>query len=223
MLAWIKAQLRDHFGFSKAEANGTLVLLLLCCLCLIVPQGLKWYYSTQPLANHDRDIALLEQTLARLAAQKQTPTPSPAKPSSKAYDLQQLQPFDINTTDAAQLSTIKGIGAVLAARIVKFRDKLEGFVSQAQYQEVYGLRPAVVQRLQKHTYIQADFCPALLNINTADIPTLAAHPYLTYQQAKHIVRYREQHGPFSNVEALSALVCMDQATMEKVSAYLIAH
>ncbi len=220
MLAWIKARLRDHFGFSKAEANGTLVLLLLCCLCLIVPQGLNWYYSTQPWANHDQDIALLEQTLARLEAQKQTPKPSPVKPPSNAYDLQQL--LDINTADAAQLSTIKGIGAVLAARIVKFRDKLGGFVSQTQYQEVYGLRPAVVQRLQKHTYIRVDLCPALLNINTADVQTLAAHPYLTYQQARSIVRYREQHGPFSTVEALSDLVRMDQATMEKMKAYLIA-
>ena len=222
MLSWLQDRLRDYFGFSKAEANGTLVLLLLTTICLIVPQSLHWYYSTQPVASHDQDIALLERTLAMLEVQKQTPKPSPVKPPSNTYSLQQLQPFDINTADATQLSTIKGIGAVLAARIVKFRDKLGGFVSQVQYQEVYGLRPAVIQRLQKHTYISTDFRPALLNINTADVQTLAAHPYLTYQQARSIVRYREQHGSLSSVNALSALMLMDKTTLEKVKAYLIA-
>ena len=222
MLEWIKARLQDHFGFSKAETNGTLVLLLLCCLCLVVPWGLKWYYSTQPVASHDQDIALLEQALKILEAQKQTLKTSHKKHANNSKRPQQPLPFDINTADKAQISTIKGIGAVLSARIVKFRDKLGGFVRSAQYEEVYGLRPEVISRLKKHTYISPNFCPQRLNINTADTRALAAHPYLTYQQAKSIVCYREQHGPFPRITALEALILMDKATLEKVGPYLDA-
>lgn len=220
MLSWIKARLRDHFGFSKAETNGTLVLLLLTTTCLLVPQGLKWYYSLQPEASYDQDIALLERTLTMLEAQTQTPKPAYTKPNSSPYRPQKLQTFDINTADEAQLSTIQGIGTTLSARIVKFRNKLGGFVSQAQYQEVYGLQPEVITRLKKHAYISTAFRPTLLNINTADLKTLAAHPYLTYQQAQTIVRYRTQHGPFASIDALSALVLIDSATLEKIQLYL---
>jgi len=168
--------------------------------------------------------------LEELGAAKQNPEQLAAStqvsPIDARYDVQPpqlphpLQPFDINTADATQLSTVKGIGLVLSARIVKFRDRLGGFVSQVQYQEVYGLSPEVVDRLRAHTYIRASFCPSKLDINIADVQALAAHPYLTYQQARSMVHYRAQHGPFIAVEALSALVLIDSSTLEKLNPYL---
>ena len=222
MFSWISARLRAHFGFSKAEANGTFVLLLLTSTCLLVPQGLKWYYSVQPKASHDQDVALLERTLALLEAQVQRPKHTHKKRKKEPSHANLLQSFDINTASEAQLSAIKGIGQVLSARIVNFRNKLGGFINQAQYQEVYGLLPDVVDHLKKHTYIRADFQPNSVNVNTADATTLAAHPYMTYQQARSIIRYRAQHGPFSATEALSALVLIDEATLQKLNPYLVA-
>lgn len=213
MFSWVKARLRDH---------GTLVLLLLASTCLLVPQGLKWYHSLQPEANHDQDIALLERTLAMLVTQEQRPKHIQKKPKNNLYPSQPLQSFDINTADETQLSTIKGTGPVLSARIVKFRNQLGGFISEAQYQEVYGLRPEVAERLKQHTYISAIFHPTKLDINTAGAQTLAAHPYITYQQARSMVRYRAQHGPFLTTESLSALALIDKATLEKLNPYLSA-
>ena len=228
MLAWIKAMLRDHFGFSKAETNGTLVLLVLMIACLIVPWGLKQYYSTQPGHDYNQDIALLERTLALLEAQKQ-PSPKPQKsksthhkPTSKpaVTKSQQPAPFDINIAHAAQLKTIRGIGSVLSTRIVKFRNKLGGFVHPAQYQEVYGLKPEVIERLKKSTYIDTSFCPTQIDINAADAKTLATHPYCTDAQARSIVHYRTQHGPFLTLKALKDSGLMDEATLTKLKPYL---
>jgi len=220
MFYWMRARLRKHFGFSRAETNGTFVLLLLTSVCLLVPQGLKWYYSMQPEANHDQDIALLEHTLLLLEARKKSPKYTHKKFKKNSQHPPATQSFDINTASEAQLSTIEGIGPVLAARIVKFRNKLGGFISQAQYQEVYGLRPEVVERLKQHTYISVISASAKLNINTADVKTLAAHPYITYQQARSIVHYRAQHGLFLTIESLSALVLIDKTTLEKLTPYL---
>jgi competence protein ComEA len=221
MLSWIKARLRNHFGFSKTETNGTLVLLVVTSICLLVPQVLKWYQEPTFEVNHDQDIALLEATLKKLEAHKASPQPA-TKRTNLPKLKKQSKAFNINTASATQLSTIKGIGPVLSARIVKFRNKLGGFTHSKQYEEVYGLLPEVVEHLKKHTYISANFQPTQLNINTADLKTLAAHPYLTYQQAKSIVGYREQHGPFSSLEALNALVLLDQASLKKVKPYLTA-
>lgn len=230
MFVWIRTFFRIHFGFSQAEANGTLALLLLTSVCLLVPQGVKWYYCMQPEVSQDQDMALLERVLEELETIKQNPeqltAPTQVLPVGTRYNVQkpklshQLQPFDINAADAAQLSTVKGIGPVFSTRIVKFRDRLGGFVSQTQYQEVYGLSPEVVDHLKEYTYIGASFYPNKLDINTADAQALAAHPYLTYQQARSIVRYRAQHGPFTAIEALSALVLIDPSTLEKAHPYL---
>lgn len=222
MFSWMSARLRRHFGFSRTETRGACVLLLLIGVCLLVPQGLKWYDSMQPAESHDQDIALLEHTLLLLEAHKQS-----SKRVYKAFkkeldDPQSMPYFDINAGSEAQLRMIKGLGPVLAARIVKFRNKLGGFISQQQYREVYGLRPEVVESLQKHTYISTSFHPAKLDINTADVKALAAHPYINYQQARSIVRYRAQHGPFAATASLGALALIDQATLEKVNPYLSA-
>ena len=200
-----------------------LVLLFLSLLCLLIPPGLKWYYGQQPLASHDEDITLLEDMLKQLAVQQPSDKPRPTKLTQRSHLPPQPKRFDINTADEAQLRTIKGIGEVLSARIVKFRDKLGGFVRPGQYEQVYGLRPEVVDRLKQRTYISPNFRPQRLNINTADVKILAAHPYLTYQQAQAIVRYREQHGPFPHLEALKDLVLMDAATLEKSKPYLVIH
>jgi DNA uptake protein ComE-like DNA-binding protein len=220
MLVWIKAWLRDHFGFSRAETNGTLVLLLLTTICLLVPQGFKWYCSLQPAPNHAQDIALLERTLSLLKTQEQRPNGNHKKSNNNLCQPQPRQSFNINTADESQLSTIKGIGSVLSARIVKFRNQLGGFISEAQYQEVYGLRPEVAERLKQHTYICADFQPKKIDINTADTQTLAVHPYITYRQARSIIDYRAQHGPFLTVEALHYLTLIEGTTLNKLKPYL---
>ena len=46
---------------------------------------------------------------------------------------------DINVATAEELRVIKGIGEVLSKRVVKFRNRLGGFISKDQLQDVYGL------------------------------------------------------------------------------------
>ena len=221
MFFWLKEKLRLHFSFSRAEANGVLVLLIVLSCCLVVPQGIKHYYRAQPEGNLVPDVALLERTLGRLGARRQPSTPGKNAKHASPHDVDRsAYAFDINTADASQLRTIAGIGPTLSVRIVKFRDQLGGFVSLAQYQEVYGLQPEVVDRLKRCTYIDANFQPIQLNINTATIPTLSGHPYVTPQLARSIFRYRQQHGPFASVASLGDLVLMDRITLEKLAPYL---
>lgn len=120
--------------------------------------------------------------------------------------------FDINTADTLLLETIYGIGPTLAARIVKFRDLLGGFVRRDQLYEVYGLDSMVVDRLLEVSFIRDDFQPAKININTAGEEKLSAHPYIRRNLARRIVSYRFQHGDFpevSDIKKLSAVVIDD--------------
>ncbi|MFD2571899.1 helix-hairpin-helix domain-containing protein [Spirosoma soli] len=134
----------------------------------------------------------------------------PAKPA--------LQPFDINTADTSQLIALKGIGATLAGRIVKYRDALGGFISTEQFREVYGLDSLALEELQKFGKIHS--AARKIPINTASTEELDRHPFLSRRQAQIIVSYREQHGAYTSAESLKPIRILDAKTIEKIAPYL---
>ena len=132
----------------------------------------------------------------------------------------EVQSFDINKADTTVLKQVKGIGSVLSQRIVKFRDKLGGFASMEQLREVYGIAPEVAEELLKYGSIAEGYEPAKLNVNTATVEELAAHPYISRQEARLIVAYRKQHGHYSGLEKLEAIHGLSAQKLAKLAAYL---
>lgn len=56
-------------------------------------------------------------------------------------------PVDLNRASAAELERLPGIGPVLAARIVAWRDSVGRFERVEQLEEVSGIGPAMMRRL----------------------------------------------------------------------------
>jgi DNA uptake protein ComE-like DNA-binding protein len=132
----------------------------------------------------------------------------------------ELPRFDINLADTAMLQTISGIGTVLSGRIVDFRTKLGGFVSMNQLYEVYNLDSAIVLKLFDKGFIDPDFKPAYLLINKFSEKELASHPYITWQQARLIAAFRNQHGHFSSAEDLLKVYAINEDDILKINSYL---
>jgi competence protein ComEA len=128
--------------------------------------------------------------------------------------------FDLNQADSVQLITIYGIGGKLSARIIKFRDRLGGFVSSEQLKEVYGLDSAVINELKNKSFIAENFQPKRMDINSSTEQELATHPYIKYTIAKAITAYRFQHGNFKSIDDLTNIAIIDKATFEKIRPYL---
>ncbi|GAB3497127.1 helix-hairpin-helix domain-containing protein [Spirosoma knui] len=143
-------------------------------------------------------------------AERTTYAERPAKPV--------LQPFDINTADTSQLIALKGIGATLAGRIVKYRDALGGFISTDQFRDVYGLDSSAVDELLKFGKIRTS--ARKIPVNTASAEELDHHPFLSRRQAQIIVSYREQHGAYTSAESLKPIRILDAKTIEKIAPYL---
>jgi len=129
-----------------------------------------------------------------------------------------MQPFDINTADTSQLIALKGIGATLAARIVKYRDGLGGFITPEQFRDVYGLDSVALAELEKFGQIRS--APRKIPVNTASAEELDRHPFLSRRQAQIIVSYREQHGAYTSAESLKPIRILDAKTIEKIAPYL---
>jgi competence protein ComEA len=128
--------------------------------------------------------------------------------------------FDLNKSDTSQLIKIYGIGSKLSLRIVAYREKLGGFISPSQLNEVYGLDSLVVKELVLKSFIEEGFHPRQININKGTEKELSAHPYIKYKLAKAIIAYRMQHGPFASIDDLKKIAIIDEVTFSKMKPYL---
>ena len=97
--------------------------------------------------------------------------------------------IDLNLSSAAGLERLPGIGPVLAARIIKYRNLLGGFVDSRQLTEVYGLDSSVVSLILPMVTVNLDSVSLLL-LDSASFGDLARHPYVGYEAARLISRYR---------------------------------
>lgn len=142
---------------------------------------------------------------------------------TSAYEKREVKSIarsiSINTADTSELKQLKGIGSVLAARIVKFRDALGGFHSVNQIQEVYGISEETFLNI-KDKLIVSSAGISKLKVNDAHIEQFSKHPYISKKQAQAIINYRQQHGAYANFEALAQNKALDQEFLRKIEPYL---
>lgn len=127
--------------------------------------------------------------------------------------------IDINTADTADFINLPGIGSKLATRIVNFREKLGGFYTIDQIRETFGLPDSTFQKVKQYLKLENSSIRKI-NINTASIDELKAHPYIRYNIANPIVAYRNEHGSFSSIEDLKKIMIITDEVYQKIAPYL---
>jgi len=128
---------------------------------------------------------------------------------------------ELNTADTVALIALPGIGPSFARGIVKYRNRLGGYVSLDQLAEVFVLKdkPEAVLKL-KEILILDTLAVRRIPINTCTVEELAAHPYCGWKLAKPLIAYRNQHGPFKIVNDIRGCVVIDEAVFRKLAPYL---
>lgn len=138
----------------------------------------------------------------------------PAKTYTTRYSI-----IDINTADSTAFISLPGIGSKLAARIITFREKLGGFYSVEQIGETYGLPDSIFQKIKQ--WLKLDNASIKkININTATVDEMKAHPYIKFSIANPIVAYRNEHGSFSKVEDIKKVMAVTEEIYKKIAPYL---
>jgi len=126
---------------------------------------------------------------------------------------------DINRADSAAWVQLPGIGSKLASRIIHFRGTLGGFCRVEQVGETFGLPDSTFQKIKPVLRLN-EANPVQIDLNSATVELLQAHPYIRWQIARAIVDYRTQHGNFHSVNELLQLAVIDSARLEKIRPYL---
>ncbi|MFM9074740.1 MAG: ComEA family DNA-binding protein, partial [Bacteroidota bacterium] len=136
----------------------------------------------------------------------------PAKPVRRVE-------YDLNLADTADFESVSGIGKKMAARIVRYRTALGGFIRREQLYEVFGIDSLAVFSMDRF-HVTATFSPAMVQVNAATWEELDAHPYLTPIQASAVLMYRFQHGRIAGEQELMKVRLMDAKTVERIRPYL---
>lgn len=123
---------------------------------------------------------------------------------------------DINTADTTLLKHIPGIGSYYAQKICKYRERLGGFVSAQQMDEIEGLPSDIKDWIT----VSPHFSPERVLINRATFKTLIHHPYLNYEQTKTIVNYRNKYGAIRSFQELSLDTNFTERDFRRLQPYI---
>ena len=141
-------------------------------------------------------------------------------PETKTYKTKQIPgPININVADTSSFIALPGIGSVLSKRIISFREKLGGFYSVDQIAETYNLPDSTFEKIKKYLLVDSKAIKKI-NINSASIDEMKAHPYINYSIANAIFQYRQQHGSFNSIDDLKKIMTIDDEFINKISPYL---
>ena len=127
--------------------------------------------------------------------------------------------LDLNTATAPQLDRLKGIGPVLAQRIVDYRAEVGGYVSVEQVNEVKGIGDVKYDAIVP--YLRVDSIKLhKIHVNTATQEEMEKHPYIGVGLAKAIIKRREKKGLFTTWDELKELRLMKDEKFKKLRPYL---
>jgi competence protein ComEA len=174
------------------------------------------------IAGFDKEITRFEQSLdsaKNTLVTNQAPRDT-TKHFNQAY-LSKRKAFcrvELNKADSASLESLPGIGPVFSKRIVKYRNLLGGYYSIMQLNEVFGMKPEILTKIQ--ALLSVDTLQIQkLDINKAGFKEINAHPYISYEQTKMICKARLR-GNFVSIRQIEDMKIFTPEELVKIRPYL---
>ncbi|CEN48956.1 ComEA family DNA-binding protein [Capnocytophaga canimorsus] len=130
---------------------------------------------------------------------------------------------DLNTATDEDLMKVYGIGKVLSQRILKYKQRIQGFSEISQLKEVYGLEEEVVERIMLQFEIQTPPSIEKQDINTIGLYELAKIPYMDFDLAKKLIGLRSEVGNIRHFNDLLQIEGFDEVKIKRIQLYLQIH
>ncbi len=126
---------------------------------------------------------------------------------------------ELNSCTKEDLVKIKGIGDYTAQTIIDYRTKLGGYRKVSQVLEIKGFRAENYEKIQKSLVVNSKLIKPI-RINFAEFKELLKHPYLSYEDTKAILNYRNKHGSYTNLDVLKIQELITETVFQKIKPYL---
>ena len=117
--------------------------------------------------------------------------------------------------DTTQLKMVPGIGPYFARKIMEYGERLGGYVSVDQLDEIENFP------LESKQYLTIEApSPVKLDINHLSLNELKRHPYINFFQARAITDYRRLHGPLRSLDDLRLSKDFPQEAIARLVPYV---
>ncbi len=121
----------------------------------------------------------------------------------------------LNTADTTQLMRVPGIGRYYARQIVRYGQRLGGYVSVEQLGEIEEFPTEAKQYFTIEGQTQRR-----INVNKLSLMQLSRHPYMGYSRAKAITDYRRLHGNLQSLDELRACRFFTPEAIRRLEPYV---
>lgn len=168
----------------------------------------KQYRELEPYIHISSDY----QPASTLFDNRQAPVRDTLRYPAKLKDDEQVV---LNTADTTQLKKVPGIGSYYARQIVQHGQRLGGYVSVDQLDEIDGFP----QEAKKYFMI-TNATPRKLSVNRLTLQQLRRHPYINFYQAKAITDYRRLHGCIKSLDELRLSRDFTEEAIRRLEPYI---
>ena len=226
--------IKDYFTFNRKEQRGIFVLLTILLLLLIANEVAPLVIHPEPVdfSGFEKEIAAFEKDVARadsIAEQekKNRYKGSGYKSAAGTMDSGKFpKPYpkkvfmiELNSADTFELQRLRGIGPSFARRIIKYRERLGGFISKKQLLEIWGMDTSRYNTIAEHLTVNPDSVQKI-DLNTVTFKELLAHPYFPFEVTKAIMLYRKEHKKFIQPEELKSIKTIPDSAYRKMQHYV---
>jgi len=132
--------------------------------------------------------------------------------------LAQKKPINEATQD--DFASYAEMDEELAAKIIRYRERLEGFLVDDQLYEVWDVPRATVRLILNDYAVKNPPVIDKMNINTATASDLNTLPFLSWDLSKEIVDYRTLREGIQSFEELEKLDGMTARKLARIKLYL---
>jgi len=204
-------------GFTSRQANT---------LIKFRESGFEFRKPNDLIKVHGLDSTLLARIESYIELPKQKAKPrilEKIKKDTLASFPQKIEtPFqkiEINNATSEDLIAIKGIGKVYASIVLKYRDRLGGYIDLNQIGEAYEFQDTTLRLLEKFLTIDSASLNKI-NINQVTFKELLSHPYITFEQNQIIFPYITTRRPIDDLDILNNILLIDKNTINRLKPYL---
>ena len=157
----------------------------------------KQYRELEPYIRISSDYLPASTLVKENGYSQNAPKAKDSTNYQRPIKIKETEHIVLNTADTTSLITIPGIGPYYARKIVQYGNRLGGYVSVNQLDEIDDFP----SEAKKYLVINNP-TPKKLNLNKLSLNELKRHPYINFYMAKDITDYRRLHGALKSLNDL---------------------
>jgi DNA uptake protein ComE-like DNA-binding protein len=226
--------IKDYFTFTRAEKRGVFVLLSILFLLIIADEVIPLVIRPKSvdISGFENEIKAFEESIriedsieamTHKSGYKKRNSNSAIHKMDSSFSSRRFPKetfmIELNSADTFTLQRLRGIGPSFARRIVKYRERLGGYLDKIQLLEIWEMDTSRYNSIKEQITVNRDSVHKI-NLNTITFKKLMSHPYFPFEMTREIMIYRKEHKKFVNVEELRNIRMISDSVYRKIRSYI---